>query len=115
VHWPPTIGDPLPRVDAAWFEPVKWEAWILDPRGHGQDWERVLKAGMADDRRLWTAIRAELWNAPVTALRDLGSRGVLCEVQMRVSIGSRTTQTVTAWHYATDQSDPRLVTAYPVT
>ena len=39
--------------------------------------------------------------------------GVVCGVEITLTINDRTAPVATAWHYADKDAEPRLVTAYP--
>jgi hypothetical protein len=112
VTWPPKIGDPLPRGDQVWYEPVKLEDWVLGEDGHGKEWERVFHVGLEDRDRVWHAIASAVQNARIASVRDRGSKGIACSVKVELTIGERTAPVTTSWHYATADSAPRLVTAY---
>lgn len=112
MTWPPKVGEALPRADAAWYEPVKLEEWILAERGHGNDWQRVFHVGLEDRQRVWEAIVAAVQGAQITTVRDRGARGIVCGVEVELAIGERTAQVKISWHYASEESAPRLVTAY---
>jgi hypothetical protein len=112
VSWPPKIGEPLPRADAAWYEPVKLHAWVLAERGHGAEWQRVFHVGAEDNKRVWEAIFAAVQEARIATVRDRGAKGVICGVEVQLSLGDRAASVRISWHYVNDQSAPRLVTAY---
>lgn len=48
MDWPPQPGEQLPRADACWYEPIKFDEWILAPRGHGREWQQVFGVGAGD-------------------------------------------------------------------
>jgi len=112
VAWPPTIGEPLPRADQVWYEPVKLEDWILAQRDHGEDWLRVFHVELEDRDQLWEAIVAAVQGAPVTTVRDRGANGIVCGVEVELTIRERTAPVTISWHYETEGAEPRLVTAY---
>lgn len=109
----PTIGQPLPRAADAYTTGEKWQHWILAAHGHGPQWARVFATTVRDRERLWTAILTAVLDAPVTTVRDHGPNGVVCGVDMVLTINDRTARVATAWHYADHDAAPRLVTAYP--
>jgi hypothetical protein len=112
MTWPPQIGDPLPRASEAWYEPVKLEDWVLGPRGHGEEWQRVFHVGLADRERVWQAIVAAAANARIFRVRNVGAHGVVCGIQVELTIGERSARVRMSWHYANKEAAPRLVTAY---
>jgi hypothetical protein len=112
VHWPPNIGEPLPCAELAWFEPAKFDDWILAERGHGREWQQVFQVGIADAELVWEAIADAVLTATITELREGGNHvgyGVLVEL----AINARIAPVLTAWHYTCETASPRLVTAYP--
>ncbi|HEY1357798.1 MAG TPA: hypothetical protein VGF21_05790 [Thermoleophilaceae bacterium] len=109
----PKIAQPLPRAGDAHASGEKWDGWILAARGHGPEWARVFRAGLDDRERIWSAIAAAIIDAPVTAIRDRPPHGVVCGVEVTVTINDRTAPIATSWHYPDEQAAPRLVTAYP--
>lgn len=107
------IGDALPRGEECWYEPIKFERWILAPRGHGTEWAKVLHVGPDDIEVVWTVISAAVLLAPVSRVIDTGRYGINCRVDVRLTIAERTAPVRTAWNYADAGSAPRLVSAYP--
>lgn len=71
--------------------------------------------GPNDSGRVWAAIVAAAADAPVSVLRDRAPHGVVCGVEVTLTVNERTTPVATAWHYADEDAAPRLVTAYPST
>jgi hypothetical protein len=61
----------------------------------------------------WTAFAVGVVHAPVWGVRDRGAHGVICAVDVTLTINDRTASVTTAWHYADADAAPRLVTAYP--
>ena len=112
VAWPPTIGEPLPRADQVWYEPVKLEHWIFAERGHGAEWQRVFQVGLTDRAHVWEAIVAAVQDAPIATIRDRGAKGIVFGVEVVLTIGERSAPVRMSWHYADEKSAPRLVTAY---
>jgi hypothetical protein len=112
MSWPPKLGDPLPRADAVWFETAKLELWILAERGHGHEWERVFHVTVEDSKRVWEAIAAATHDAVIATVRDRGADGVVCGVEVVLTIGERSAPVIVSWHYASEEAAPRLVTAY---
>ncbi|MGH2903805.1 MAG: hypothetical protein ACRDK7_09525 [Solirubrobacteraceae bacterium] len=110
--WPPQAGKPLPRAGEAYADPEKL-AWILSNAGHGREWARVLYIGGDDIQRFWDAIAHAVIDAPLLAVRDVGPHSVSYEVRIRLTLGVRSANALTAWHYANPSAPPRLVTAYP--
>jgi hypothetical protein len=113
TSWPPQVGDPLPRAAEAWYEPSKWDGWILATRGHGPEWARVLHVSLDDVNLIWETIAAAVLTNPVAKIRDLGAYGLNCRVDIQLTIGPRSAPIRTVWHYADANSAPRLVSAYP--
>jgi len=113
MSWPPQIEEPLPRAADCWYERVKFEGWILAPRGHGEEWQKVLHVGVDDVEVVSAAISAAVALAPVSAVIDNGEHGINCRVDMDLVIGERSAPVRTVWHYADPESAPRLVSAYP--
>jgi len=112
MGWPPQIGEPLPRADASWYEPAKFEGWILASHGHGPEWAKVLHVALDDTEVIWSAISAAVLLTPVSAVIDI-EHGIICRVDLQLAIGKRSAPIRTAWHYADAGSAPRLVSAYP--
>lgn len=109
----PRIGDPLPRAVDAYYEIEKWTGWILADHGHGPEWTHAFRIELADRDALWSAIAVAVLTAPVQRIIDHGGDGLVCGVGVSLTIGSRSGQAQTAWHYAYAGDRPRLVTAYP--
>jgi hypothetical protein len=109
----PTTGQPMPRAPDAYATPEKWPGWILAAHGHGGDWARVFRAGADDSERIWNAISAAVLETPVSVVRDRAPFGVVCGVEVVLTINDRTARVATAWHFTRDDAAPRLVTAYP--
>jgi hypothetical protein len=91
---------------------VKLEAWILGERGHGGDWRRVFHVDLEDRGQVWEAIAAAAADARVTTVRDRGPNGIVCGVEVELTIGERTAPVTISWHYEREGAAPRLVTAY---
>lgn len=51
-------------------------------------------------------------DARVTTVRDRGMNGVVCGVEVQVTILERTAPVTISWHYESEGAAPRLVTAY---
>lgn len=109
----PTIGAPLPRAGEAYTTPEKWREWILADRGHGREWARVLHVEPADAGSVWRAIAEAVLQAPIHKILDRGHDGIVCGVELELTIASRTARVRTSWHYERAGAAPRLVTAYP--
>ena len=103
----------MPRATNAYATADKWQGWILAAAGHGEQWERVFRAGPQDSERIWAAIAAGVLRAPVAVVRDRAPYGVVCGVDVALMLNDRTASVATAWHYADADAAPRLVTAYP--
>lgn len=113
MGWPPQIGEPLPRASACWYEPIKFEEWILAPRGHGREWHQVFGVGLDDRERVWRALASAARTAAIVEVRDRESLGVVCGIRERVTIGERSAMVTMSWHYKDFSAAPRLATAYP--
>ena len=109
----PTIGQPLPHAADAYATADKWQGWILAAAGHGDEWARVFHAGPQDTELIWAAIAVAVLDAPVSDVRDRAPHGVVCAVDVTLTINDRTASVATAWHYPDTDAAPRLVTAYP--
>lgn len=112
MSWPPKIGESLPRPDQVWYEPVKLEDWVLAERGHGEDWQRVFLVGLENREQVWESIVAAVQDAHVTTVRDRGANGIVCGVEVELTIGERAAPVTISWHYKSEGAAPRLVTAY---
>jgi hypothetical protein len=113
MGWPPQPGEQLPRADACWYEPIKFEEWILAPRGHGREWRDVFGVGQGDRGRVWQALASAARTAAIVEVRDRESLGVVCGIREQVTIGKRSALVTVSWHYADPTAAPRLATAYP--
>jgi hypothetical protein len=113
MNWPPQPGDQLPRADACWYEPIKFEGWILAPRGHGREWQQVFGVGLEDRERVWRALTSAADSAVIVEVRDRGSDGLVCGIRERVTVGTRSANVTMSWHYEDSGAAPRLATAYP--
>lgn len=110
----PEIGQPLRRAHDAYATANKWRGWILAPHGHGPDWARVFDIGSDDSQQIWCASATAVLDAPVSTVRDRAPHGVVCGVEVELTINNdRTAPVATAWHYIGEEAAPRLVTAYP--
>jgi hypothetical protein len=103
----------MPRAADAYATADKWQRWILAALGHGEEWARVFHAGPQDRELIWAAIAAAVVDAPVSVVRVRAPHGVVCGVDITLTIKDRTASVATAWHYADADAAPRLVTAYP--
>jgi hypothetical protein len=109
----PTLGQPLPRAAEAYTTPEKWTDWILADRGHGLEWARVFSIGPSDTQAAWRAIADAVLDAPIHTIIDRGGDGLVCGVDVELTIGSRTANVRTSWNYTPADAPPRLVTAFP--
>lgn len=109
----PKIGQALPRAHDVYATADKWRGWILATHGHGPEWARVFDVGSDDSEQIWQAIAAAVLDAPVSTVRDRAPYGVVCGVEVELTINDRTARVATAWHYIDEEAAPRLVTAYP--
>ncbi len=73
----------------------------------------VFGVGPDDSDRIWELLRLAVRRAPVTAIRDRGQHGLVCEVRLWLEVDGRAATVITSWHVADESSPPRLVTAYP--
>jgi len=112
MNWRPNVGEPLPRAEDAWYEQAKLEDWILAERGHGPEWQRVFHVGVGDSALVWEAIAMAVVHGRVATVRDRGADGVVCGVEVELTICERTALVTLSWHYADASAAPRLVTAY---
>lgn len=103
----------MPRASDAYATADKWQGWILAVNGHGPDWARVFDVAPGDEREIWDAITSAVVDAPVSTIRDRAPHGVVCGVEVALTINDRTAAVATAWHYVDEDAAPRLVTAYP--
>jgi hypothetical protein len=113
MGWPPRAGESLPKAAEARCEQVKLVDWVLATRGHGAEWERVFLVNRDDWERVWEAIAATAPGAQIKTIRDRGADGVVCGVEVEVTIGKRTALVTVSWHYEDAEAAPRLATAYP--
>jgi len=111
MTWP-EIGSPLPRSEAAYAPPDKWE-WILSDIGHGAHLRRVF--GPLSREQVWEAITGEAILIPISRIRDLGRLGRSCEIRTQLTLNNRVASVIVVWHYDAEGAAPRLVTVYPTT
>lgn len=111
--WPPRMGDPLPRAGEAYAEPRKL-TWLLSDEGHGREWARVLRIDKHDIERFWEAIARGVLRATIFRVIYESPDGAVCGAKIELTIGVRSTNATTSWHYAHPFDAPRLVTAYPI-
>jgi hypothetical protein len=112
MSWPPKAGDLLPLAAEAWYEQIKLDEWILAERGHGGEWRRVFRVGVEDSERVWEAILAAVEGARIATVRDRGADGIVCGVEVELTLADRTAPVTLSWHYAGEATAPRLVSAY---
>lgn len=103
----------MPRTAEAYATTGKWRGWILAAHGHGPEWARIFEAGPDDGEQIWQALATAVGDTPVSTIRDRAPHGVVCGVEMTVTIDDRTASVATAWHYVDEDAAPRLITAYP--
>jgi hypothetical protein len=113
MEWPPRVGESLPRGGEAWYEQIKLDDWVLARRGHGAEWERVFGVGAEDRDSVWEAITTAALDATVVEVRDRSPFGIVCGIEVELTVGERTAPATVSWHYASKGAAPRLVTAYP--
>jgi hypothetical protein len=90
----------MSRAADAYATVDKWHGWILAAAGHGEEWARVFQAGPQDSERVWAAIATAVPRAPVSVVRDRAPYGVVCGVDVTLTINDRTAPVAPAWHYA---------------
>ena len=112
MAWPPEIGDRLPNAELAWCERVKLERWILGGEGHSREWAYVFHVGLKECARVWDAIAKAALGAVIFEVRDRSPFGVVCGVEVDLTIGDRSAPVILSWHYSDRDAAPRLVTAY---
>jgi hypothetical protein len=121
MTWPPQPGELLPRAAEAVGVREKLIGYSLNslhdsggPKADG--FRRILGITPQDVEYLETAIRAGVLVVPIRSVRDKGSSGVNCLVEMPLrGTGTKSTRKVdlrTAWELADANAAPRLVTAY---
>jgi hypothetical protein len=86
----PEVGKPLPRVEHARCEELKWTGWILAAPGHGVEWQRVFRAVPEQWPELFDAIKTGIQNEPVRTIRDLEEYGLACRVACFLTFNGRT-------------------------
>jgi len=66
----------------------------MDPRRprHGPEWEHVFNVGADDSELIWRAIAAVVLDAPVSTVRDRAPHGVVCGVEVELTINDRMAQ-----------------------
>jgi hypothetical protein len=111
VPWPPRVGDPLPRAADVWYQPAKFDDWVLAPRGHGLEWQRVFHVTRKDVDEVWGAIEIAIRRARIIEVRS-NPDGITCGVDVLVTLNGRAAMVRASWHYADADAKPRLVSAY---
>src|SRR5437764_8822739 len=111
---PPELGRPLPRAADAYAEPDKL-SWIVAEHGHGPEFAHVLHVTSDQVAELFAAIKSAVQTAPVVSLRLRDQHGIVCGVDVNITLNARTSRVRTSWHYREDAATPRLVTAFPTT
>jgi len=121
VTWPPQIGEPLPRAEHAYgvHDKIAGYSLKLDHPSGGEKadgFARVLGITAADLDYLAEVLLEGARAIPITAIRDRGEHGVLCQVIVPVrGLGEqvdRTANVLSAWEVRHEDDPPRLVTAY---
>jgi hypothetical protein len=110
--WPPRVGEPLPRAVKAYVAAEKL-AWVLSDDGHGREWAQVLHISPDDAHRFWSAIARAALDARICKVADRNPHGIVCAIEVTITVGERTTETRAVWHYKRALDAPRLVTVYP--
>jgi hypothetical protein len=72
----------------------------------------VFRVGPENREQVWETIVAAVQGARVTTVRDRGANGIVCGLEVELTIGERTAPVTIAWHYESEEAAPRLVTAY---
>jgi uncharacterized protein DUF6883 len=122
VHWPPRIGEPLPRAAEALGVREKLVGYSLDltnevggPKARG--FRLILGITMADVDYLERVLRNGILTAPVCEIRDNAPYGINCMVAVPVQglreKSKRIVGVRTVWEIATVETPPRLVSAFP--
>jgi hypothetical protein len=74
-----------------------------------------LHIGPDDTERFFDAIRQAVIDATIVRVTDREPHdGVVCGTEIALTVGKRTTKSITSWHYEHARDAPRLVTAYPI-
>jgi hypothetical protein len=124
VPWPPETGEPLPNANNAYGIHEKIAGYSLNlghPSGgdKAEGLARVLSITSDDLEYLAEALLNGARTIPITAIRDRGAQGVLCQVVVPVrglaDRADRVANVVTAWEIRWEGDPPRLVTAYITT
>ena len=107
----------LPNAARAVIPPEKLRDYSLDP-GHevGGHKARVFDSALGITRDDWEYLRDAILHglpgARVTAVRET-RHGLLFEVPIRIpGLNGRSAEVLTAWFLGSDESDPRLTSAY---
>jgi hypothetical protein len=80
----------MPRAADAYAPTHKWRGWILAAHGHGPDWARVFGLGPNEVDQIWRSMVAAIGDAPVSTIRDRGAHGVVCGIEMELTLNDRT-------------------------
>ena len=107
------IGEPLPRLEDAWYQWGKVEDWVLAAKGHGPEWATVFRVGLGDWELLWEAILEAIVGAEIQKVRTPAPFEFTCGMEVLLAFGNRVSMVRLVWHYADSEAAPRLVTAYP--
>lgn len=121
MSWPPTIGQALPRADAAHGVEEKLRRYSLNTEHEvGSHKAKVFRSALGitfdDIDHLVEQLLDGVLAASITAVRDNHPHGLLCEVLISVqgindaALDSAVTTTV--WEYRSSEDAPRLVSAY---
>jgi Domain of unknown function (DUF6883) len=120
--WPPQVGEPLPRREAAFGVHDKLATYSLDltnevggPKARG--FERILGITLEDIHYLEAAILDAIQTAPISSVYTDSPHGVKCGVDIQVQglreKCERVVRVRTGWIIADANTPPRLVSAYP--
>jgi hypothetical protein len=66
----------------------------------------VFDVAPSDSERVWNTIVEAVLDAPVSTIRDRAPYGVVCGVELSLTINDRTAAVATSWHYFDEQAPP---------
>ena len=122
MHWPPRVGDLLPRGSEAVGIRKKLTRYSLEtahsaggPKAQG--FAMMLGITIENIDYLEAEIRIGILLAPVKAVQRDHPYGIKCLLDFPLrGLGNKADRVVnlrTAWLFSTEESPPRLVTAFP--
>lgn len=121
MSWPPTIGQALPRAEAAYGIEEKLRGYSLNtehPVGchKARVFHSALGVTLEEIDHLIEELLVGVLVAPIAAVRDNAPHGLLCEVPISVQgikdHAEKVATTTTVWEYRLPEDAPRLVSAY---